>query len=143
MKGTAAAPAPAPQAAATDYTVQRGDTLFGIARAHGLSVAALTAANPSLASDTLRPGQTLSLPADAARSSGAGSVPAAASPIQPASLVSRAAPSPRQYTVKRGDTLHAIAQRFGLRVPDLKAHNPGLRGSSAIHPGLRLDLPAR
>ncbi|MEW5966027.1 MAG: LysM peptidoglycan-binding domain-containing protein [Pseudomonadota bacterium] len=41
------------------YTVQRGDTLFGIARGHDLRVADLQAWNPELAGSALRPGQTL------------------------------------------------------------------------------------
>lgn len=135
-KPVEASPAAANEATASEYTIQHGDTLFGIARAQGLAVADLTAANPALASETLRPGQTLSLPAAPL----AGPAPAR---FQPASLTAKPAKSARHYTVKRGDTLHAIARQFGIQLADLKAVNPGLRGSAAIHPGLRIDLPAR
>ncbi|MCA1925009.1 MAG: LysM peptidoglycan-binding domain-containing protein, partial [Thiobacillus sp.] len=118
------------------YTVAPGDTLFGIARRHGVGVADLLAANPALSAENLRPGQTLGLPAGAQ----AGRDPAR---VQPASLASRPAKSPRHYTVKRGDTLYAIARAFGIELADLKAENPGLRKSAAIHPGLRINLPAR
>ncbi len=136
VKGTAPPPVEAQTTPSGAYSVQRGDTLFGIARAHGVAVADLLAANPALSSETLRPGQSLSLPAG----SQAGPVVAR---IQPASLVSRPAKSPRHYTVKRGDTLHAIARQFGIQLADLKAENPGLRKSAAIQPGLRITLPAR
>lgn len=136
LRSSPSAPSAAPAPPAGEYTVARGDTLFGIARAHGVAVADLLAANPALSSETLRPGQTLSLPS----STQAGQTPAR---IQPASLASRSAKSPRHYTVKRGDTLHAIARTFGIQLADLKAENPDLRKSAAIHPGLRITLPAR
>lgn len=41
------------------YVVTRGDTLFGIARRHGLTVNQLAATNPGLDHTALRPGQTL------------------------------------------------------------------------------------
>lgn len=65
--GGAAAPAaaetPDPPAAATSvaHVVRRGDTLSGIARRHGASVAALRRAN-GLGSSLIRPGQTLRVP---------------------------------------------------------------------------------
>jgi membrane-bound lytic murein transglycosylase D len=133
VKGNTLQPAEASLTPATGYAVQRGDTLFGIARAHGVTVADLMVANPALAGETLRPGQALSLPV--------GSQTVAR--LQPVSLASAPAKSPRHYTVQHGDTLHAIARQFGIQLADLKAKNPGLRKSAAIHPGLRIDLPAR
>lgn len=43
------------------------------------------------------------------------------------------------YTVRRGDTLSAIAQRHGLRLTDL-LHWNGLGRSSVLHPGQTLRL---
>ena len=49
---------------------------------------------------------------------------------------------PTDYVVAPGDTIFAIAQRFGLRTADVLAWN-GLDASSVILPGqeLRLDAP--
>ena len=44
------------------YTVKKGDTLSGIARRHGVSVAELTVANQMSRKSTLRPGQVLNIP---------------------------------------------------------------------------------
>ena len=49
------------------------------------------------------------------------------------------APAPATYTVQRGDTISAIAARFGLRVADVFALN-GLGWRSVIYPGQVLRL---
>lgn len=48
-------------ASAAPYTVKKGDTLYGIARANGVSLSRLLLLN-KLAGGTLRPGQLLQLP---------------------------------------------------------------------------------
>jgi len=61
------APAPEPQAATGgDYTVVDGDTISGIADAHGVSTDAVLAANGLVASNTIFPGQSLVIPSAAA-----------------------------------------------------------------------------
>ena len=42
---------------------------------------------------------------------------------------------PVRYTVKRGDTLHAIARRFDVSLREIKAWNPIFRNSSKIRMG--------
>jgi serine-type D-Ala-D-Ala carboxypeptidase/endopeptidase (penicillin-binding protein 4) len=54
--------ADAPVEAARAYTIRSGDTLEGIARRHGVTVAALRAANPGVRDRRLIPGRTLNLP---------------------------------------------------------------------------------
>lgn len=100
------------------YTVQRGDTLSGIAAAHGIPLAALVAANPQLHDlDRLAVGQAIRLP--------------------------QAAVQGAPYTVKQGDTLWDIAKRQGLSVRELEAANPQLKADrfERIYPGDVLSLP--
>lgn len=51
----------APSSSGGSYTVQKGDTLYGISRQHATSVAKLKAAN-NLTSDMIKPGQVLQIP---------------------------------------------------------------------------------
>lgn len=60
-----------PTQTAADLTVRRGDTLWDLARTHGVSLQALVAANPQIADpDLILPGQTLALPGGTAPVSG-------------------------------------------------------------------------
>ena len=103
------------------YTVRSGDTLWGIAQAHGVSLQALEAANPQIANDNLiYAGQHVSIP------------PAGAS-------TNTSASAPRTYTVQAGDTLSAIGQRFGVDWRLLAQVN-GLSNPNLIYPGETLNL---
>lgn len=87
------------------YKVRRGDTLSGIAGRYKLSVSALKKAN-RLSGTRIRIGQTLRIPTKG--------------------QVASSAPQrerPRQYRVKRGDTLLEIARRYRLSPKVLARHN--------------------
>jgi membrane-bound lytic murein transglycosylase D len=110
------------------HEVERGDTLYGVARRYGISLAQLAEANPDL-DGGLKAGQVLRLPAgtQSEREFGA---------IQTVSLKASHRKSAQiRYTIKRGDTLHAIAQRFDISLTDLKAWNPNFKKRSTIHAG--------
>ncbi len=49
-------------------------------------------------------------------------------------------PAPQTYTVQPGDTLLAIAERFGITVEDLQAKNQ-LADPNSIFAGQKLELP--
>jgi len=125
LSGSLLLPGPA-LAAPTPATVKvrAGDTLFGLAQRHGLSVARLRAYN-ALKSSLIRPGQVLRLRP-------------AASDVKRMPVKAAA---PAVYTVKAGDTLGAIAERAGVGVSALRAAN-GIAGS-LIRPGQKLRVPQR
>ena len=73
-----------PRAAARGETiqVQQGDTLYGIAKRYGVSVAALIEVNGLAHGSTIKPGQQLVLPAGAiAAASPCRSTPAGRAPL--------------------------------------------------------------
>lgn len=103
---------------ATNYQVQKGDTLYSIANRAGVSVTELKAWN-GLSNETIYVGQQLSLQK--------GNQP------KPASSTSAAT-----YQVKKGDTLYSIAREAGLTVEQLLRVN-ALK-SDTIYPGQTLKV---
>ena len=82
----AATPAPpaATPAPSASHTVASGDTVSGIAAAHGVSVAAVFAANGLGSSSIIYPGQSLVIPSSQpAPAAAPASSPAAAAPVAP------------------------------------------------------------
>ena len=45
------------------------------------------------------------------------------------------------YTIKRGDTLSAIAKRRGVRLSEIKAANPSIKDLNKIKPGQKIKIP--
>lgn len=129
----AARPAAAgPAATADTHVVSPGENLYRIALRYGVTVEALANANGLNDPTRIRPGQVLRIPKAGTRTQST-KKKAAAKPAAPARTFSY------RYTVSRGDTLYAIARRFGTTVEVLKRAN-GL-GSDLIRPGQRLLIP--
>lgn len=116
-------------ASAKTYTVKRGDTLSGIALKNGTSVSALKS-NNGLSSDIIYPGQKLSLTASSSSNSASSSS---------SSSASNGSSSASTYTVKRGDTLGAIAARHNTTVSAIVTAS-GLKNANMIYPGQVLKL---
>ncbi len=78
--------------AATTHTVTRGDTLWGIARAHGVSLAKLLSANELNSSAIIYPGEKLRIPGTAPRATSAPAKPSASPSKTTGSSAEAAAP---------------------------------------------------
>jgi membrane-bound lytic murein transglycosylase D len=102
------------------YKVKRGDTLWGIARKHGVTVPALASANGLSTTSTLTAGARLEIPG------AGGKVP----PGETARMT---------YKVRSGDTLSEIADRFNVSVRQLRGWN-NLQTSSKIRAGQHLVI---
>lgn len=113
-----------------EHRVTRGQTLGAIARRYGTSVASIRAANNYVNPRRLQIGQRLVVP----RSRGASGAASGSGASARATL----AEGPVTVTVRRGDTLWAIARRYGTSTGDLMAAN-GL-SSAVIHPGDRITV---
>ena len=125
-------PAPAPQvpvgAAGSEYIVVQGDTLGKIAKAKGVSLNALEAANSGVDSKKLKIKQKLVIPA--ATTPGTGTTTATA---ETGSDI---------YVVKPGDTLTKIAKAHGTTINAIKAANPNV-DPNHIKPNQKLKMPAK
>ena len=129
-------PAQPPQAVenpGSTYEVVSGDTLAKIAKAHGVSLKALEAANPGVDPKKLHPKQKLVIPA------------AATSPATtPAATGATATEAGGEsYTVKSGDTLAKIAKNHGVTLKALRAANPKVASTDHIRVGDKLTIPAK
>jgi membrane-bound lytic murein transglycosylase D len=125
----------------TNYVVRRGDTLSTIARRHHVRVSELVALNGLKSKHRIRVGQKIKLPTDHAKqkTQKAAFKRSKAKKTTKAAQLPVALPKSGFYTVKRGENLTVIANRFGLRVTDLVAMNQ-LRSRNRISPGQRLRV---
>ena len=101
------------------YVIRRGDTLFALAQQFGTTVAAIIAINPGINPNALQVGQTICIPGEPTVTCPTGSF---------------------SYTIQRGDTLFALAQRFNTTVSAILALNPGL-DPNALQVGRIICIP--
>lgn len=122
---TAALGVPATASAAFEHVVAPGESLYAVAAADGLSVDQVAAANGISPDSQLTAGSTLAIPPQTggavSTSSASASTPdtSAPAPTTPATSTS----SGGGYLVQPGDTLSAIAARYGVSVGELAAAN--------------------
>ena len=104
------------------HVVREGDSLWAIARRHGMNVKTLAMMNGMHPGDTLRAGQKIRLSGSGSRASGGS-----------------AAGRRVIYTVRGGDTLDQIAKLFQVSVSQIMSWN-GMSARGAILAGQRLTI---
>lgn len=98
------------------HTVQKGDTLWKIAKMYGVDFEDLKAANPQLANpDLIMPGMKITIPG--------------------------AADDRPFYVVKQGDTMWKIARMYGITLQQLIDENPQIPDPNRITVGMKVYLP--
>ena len=126
IPGALKAPLPAEPSGSLSHTVQRGETLSGIARQHGTTVAAVTQANGIADPARIYVGQRIS-------------IPGAAQP-SPQAAAQSTAQTNGSHTVQRGETLSGIARQHGTTVAAVAQAN-GIADPARIYAGKTLTIP--
>lgn len=123
------------------YTIKRGDTIIGIAGRYGVSTQSLLTLNGLSRTSIIYPGQVISLGGSTLDVQPVSSVTPL--PSDPPSTPPTSAPAPvinNTYTIRTGDTVTAIAARFGVSVDAILSAN-GLTRASIIYAGRSLTIP--
>jgi len=117
--------AAAPHAAAQSHTVRAGETVSELALAHGTTTAAISSTNGLDPQARIRVGEVIEIPT-----------------ATPSGRQHRARPTSRTHLVVAGDTVSALAARYGTTVAAVVRAN-GLDSRALIRIGERLTIPGR
>ncbi|HEX6135007.1 MAG TPA: D-alanyl-D-alanine carboxypeptidase/D-alanyl-D-alanine-endopeptidase [Longimicrobiales bacterium] len=136
--GPVPAPVPPPEAMpdVRMHTIRSGQTLSHLASQYGVTVAAIERANPGVNPRRIRVGQSVRIPVPGASATVGQAPPRAA----PAEVVPAQTAAERTHTIRSGDTLDAIARRYGTSVSALQSANPGL-DPRRLMPGQTVRIP--
>ena len=115
------------------YTVKSGDSLYKIAKAHGVSLSSIIEANNITNANLIRPGQQLVIPGGTPSGSTSGS--GSSSSGSTGTVVAGST----TYVVQSGDTLGKIAAKFGISSSALASAN-GIANPNVIWPGQKLTV---
>lgn len=122
----------AQEALTLKHKVKKGETLFSVAQQYGVTIAQLKKWN-NLQQNALNVGQILEI-----HKNGKTTAEPAVSPPSATTFLQSNTNQTQVYTVKRGDYLALIAQRYNMTVDELKKLN-NLR-SDVLHVGQQLQV---
>ena len=110
-----------------EYTVQKGETVYSIAKRNGLKEQDIYRHNPGTELG-IREGQTLLIPVQNAK------LPTTIKDVPPTHLGT--------YTIVAGDTFYAVARKFNISPAILRQYNPDI-DPDKLNPGmvLRVAMP--
>jgi LysM repeat protein len=118
------------------YTVVPGDSMWAIAQAYGVPYEALRALNSQIPNpNQIKPGQVLKVPAARMEDPFVYTAPSTGGSSATQQKDASA------YTVKTGDSLWSIAQRFGVTLEEISAVNPSIKDKDLIYPGQLVNVP--
>ena len=117
------------------HRVQRGETLFSISKRYGVAVEEIKVFN-AMKTSHVQVGQHLLLNGFTDAEASPSLAPELIRASAPTSTILRKSPS---YTVRSGDTLHAIANKFAVQIDDLLRWNK-LHAKSVLQPGNKIRV---
>lgn len=128
---------------ATTYAVKSGDSLWSIANKNKISTTDLAAANNLKTSAVLKLGQKLVIPGKSMPKATAAAPTAAsdhAAPAKAPEAASAKSTAGMRHTVKSGETLGTIAQKYGVKQRDLALAN-NITDPAKLAAGKELVIP--
>ena len=132
-------------ASVVPYTIQKGDSLWTIAKKNHITVAELTKTNNLTSTSALKPGGKLMIPVKtpvaAAPSENAVSLSALPAVAAPADQAAHAPAEKVTHVIAAGESLGTIARKFGVSVGELAAAN-NIPDPAKIRVGQPLVIPS-
>ncbi|MBI5930975.1 MAG: LysM peptidoglycan-binding domain-containing protein [Chloroflexi bacterium] len=132
----------------TQHVVQRGESLYGIARQYGVTVLAIAQANNISNPNLIYVGQVLKIPVATTPTA---TTPAPTTPttpttpapttVTPAATTPPPATGPTVHVVQVGENLYRIALKYGTTVQAISQAN-GITNPNLIYVGMQLNIPA-
>lgn len=119
------------------HRVKRGDTIASLARKYKVSVKSILEANDFTKKKLLKVGSKIKIPASRVASRTSQDFSRSRTKIDKVEKVRAPA---QVHTVRKGETLHAIAKKYGVSLNKLVNKN-NLRSRQALFVGRRLSIP--